>query len=33
MKLVGKWKEQKYHPETGNLDPKGHAWYILISGY
>jgi hypothetical protein len=20
---------RKYHPEPGNPDPKGHAWYIL----
>jgi hypothetical protein len=20
---------RKYHPETGNPDPKGHAWYVL----
>jgi hypothetical protein len=20
---------RKYHPEQGNPDPKGHAWYVL----
>jgi hypothetical protein len=20
---------RKYHPESGNSDPKGHAWYVL----
>jgi hypothetical protein len=22
---------RKYHPEWGNSDPKGHAWYILTN--
>ena len=22
---------RKYHPEWGNSDPKGHAWYVLIN--
>jgi hypothetical protein len=22
---------RKYHPEQGNLDPKGHAWYVLTN--
>ena len=26
MKMNG---TRKYHPEPGNPDPKGHAWYIL----
>jgi hypothetical protein len=24
---------EKHHPECGNPDPKGHAWYSLINGY
>ena len=20
---------RKYHPQRGNPDPKGHAWYVL----
>jgi hypothetical protein len=22
---------RKYHPEWGNSDSKGHAWYVLIN--
>ena len=22
---------RKYHPECGNSDPKGHAWYVLTN--
>jgi hypothetical protein len=22
---------RKYHPEWGNKDPKGHAWYVLTN--
>ena len=23
------YRTRKYHPEWGNSDPKGHAWYVL----
>jgi len=30
MNFIGKWDGTwKYHPEWGNLDPKGQAWYVL----
>jgi hypothetical protein len=30
MNFAGKNNQnRKHHPESGNLDPKGHAWYIL----
>jgi hypothetical protein len=22
---------RKYHPEWGNSDPKGHAWYVFTN--
>jgi hypothetical protein len=29
-----KWIElEKYHPQWGNRDPKGHAWYLLTDKY
>jgi hypothetical protein len=24
---------RKYHPESGNSDPKRHAWYVLTNKY
>jgi hypothetical protein len=31
MKLAGNSVEvEKNHPELGDLDPKGHVWYVII---
>jgi hypothetical protein len=29
MNFSGKWTGLEYHPELGNLVPKGHVWYVL----